>query len=144
MSLFLNFLHMQAKGALCFNIQLAAFKCTRLSSGTLLLMTACWPWCPAGLTVRTRRILQEAHEEGRPCPSQPTQTKPCPIRPCYMWLLSDWSPCTVEVWQFLCDVIFFDCLPSVLFSSSHFSYKSKLDWHWITLKSLTCVINVFF
>uniref|UniRef100_A0A665UXM7 Thrombospondin type-1 domain-containing protein 7A n=1 Tax=Echeneis naucrates TaxID=173247 RepID=A0A665UXM7_ECHNA len=49
-----------------------------------------------GLTVRTRRILQEAHEEGHPCPTQLTQTKPCPIRPCYIWLLSDWLPCTVE------------------------------------------------
>uniref|UniRef100_A0A3P8SWS5 Thrombospondin type 1 domain containing 7B n=1 Tax=Amphiprion percula TaxID=161767 RepID=A0A3P8SWS5_AMPPE len=37
---------------------------------------------------------QEAHEEGRPCPNQLTQTKPCPIRPCYMWVLSDWSTCT--------------------------------------------------
>uniref|UniRef100_H3D083 Thrombospondin type-1 domain-containing protein 7A n=1 Tax=Tetraodon nigroviridis TaxID=99883 RepID=H3D083_TETNG len=45
---------------------------------------------------RTRRILQEAHEEGRPCPSQLTQTKPCPIRPCYRWLISDWSPCILE------------------------------------------------
>uniref|UniRef100_A0A672IN76 Thrombospondin type-1 domain-containing protein 7A n=1 Tax=Salarias fasciatus TaxID=181472 RepID=A0A672IN76_SALFA len=49
-----------------------------------------------GQSVRTRRILQEAHEEGRPCPSQLTQIKLCPIRPCYMWLLSDWSPCTIE------------------------------------------------
>ncbi|XP_037542046.1 thrombospondin type-1 domain-containing protein 7B [Nematolebias whitei] len=49
-----------------------------------------------GHSERSRRILQEAHEEGRPCPSQLSQTKPCPIRPCYMWLLSDWSPCTVE------------------------------------------------
>ncbi|KAF0026331.1 hypothetical protein F2P81_021068 [Scophthalmus maximus] len=48
------------------------------------------------MTVRTRRTLQEAHEEGRPCPSQLTQTRPCPIRPCYIWLLSDWSQCTVE------------------------------------------------
>ncbi|KAG8000762.1 Thrombospondin type-1 domain-containing protein 7B [Nibea albiflora] len=44
-----------------------------------------------GQSVRTRRILQEAHEEGRPCPNQLTQTKPCPIRPCYTWQLSDWS-----------------------------------------------------
>lgn len=61
------------------------------------------PWAECSHTcgsqaqsTRTRRILQEAHEEGRPCPNQLTQTKPCPIRPCYMWLLSDWSPCTVE------------------------------------------------
>uniref|UniRef100_A0A1A8PEM2 Thrombospondin type-1 domain-containing protein 7A n=3 Tax=Nothobranchius TaxID=28779 RepID=A0A1A8PEM2_9TELE len=49
-----------------------------------------------GHSERTRRILQEAHEEGRPCPTLLSQTKPCPIRPCYMWLLSNWSQCTVE------------------------------------------------
>ncbi|XP_041663347.1 thrombospondin type-1 domain-containing protein 7B [Cheilinus undulatus] len=49
-----------------------------------------------GQAVRTRRILQESHEEGRPCPTQLVQTKPCPIKPCYTWLLSDWSPCIVE------------------------------------------------
>ncbi|XP_034549450.1 thrombospondin type-1 domain-containing protein 7B [Notolabrus celidotus] len=49
-----------------------------------------------GQSVRTRRILQEAHEGGRPCPNQLSQTRPCPIRPCYTWLLGDWSPCTVE------------------------------------------------
>ncbi|XP_029315244.1 thrombospondin type-1 domain-containing protein 7B isoform X2 [Cottoperca gobio] len=61
------------------------------------------PWAECSHTcgnqaqsVRTRRILQEAHEEGRPCPNQLTHTKPCTIRPCYRWLLSDWSPCTVE------------------------------------------------
>ncbi|XP_039883311.1 thrombospondin type-1 domain-containing protein 7B isoform X1 [Simochromis diagramma] len=48
-----------------------------------------------GQSVRSRRILQDAQEEGRPCPNQLIQTKPCPIRPCYMWVLSDWSPCTV-------------------------------------------------
>lgn len=56
-----------------------------------------WPSFSAVYSSRTRRILQEAHEEGRPCPSQLTQTKPCPIRPCYRWLVSDWSPCTLEV-----------------------------------------------
>lgn len=55
------------------------------------------PWSFAGQSVRTRRILQEAHDEGRPCPGPLTQTKPCPIRPCYTWLLSNWSSCTVEV-----------------------------------------------
>uniref|UniRef100_A0A8C6TPE6 Thrombospondin, type I, domain containing 7Ba n=1 Tax=Neogobius melanostomus TaxID=47308 RepID=A0A8C6TPE6_9GOBI len=49
-----------------------------------------------GQSVRTRRILQHAHDGGRPCPSQLAQTKPCPIRPCYNWILSDWSLCTVE------------------------------------------------
>lgn len=62
--------------------------CSRQSSASVF---------SAGQSVRSRRILHEAHEEGRPCPLQLTQTKPCPIRPCYTWLLSDWSPCTVEV-----------------------------------------------
>ncbi|KAM4608386.1 thrombospondin type-1 domain-containing protein 7B [Polymixia lowei] len=49
-----------------------------------------------GQTVRSRRILQQAHEEGRPCPTQLIQTRSCPIQPCYTWVLSDWSHCTVE------------------------------------------------
>ncbi|XP_036432693.1 thrombospondin type-1 domain-containing protein 7B [Colossoma macropomum] len=49
-----------------------------------------------GVMSRSRRVLQEAHDEGRPCPSQLSQTKPCPIRPCYSWLLGDWTPCHVE------------------------------------------------
>ncbi|XP_041940176.1 thrombospondin type-1 domain-containing protein 7B isoform X1 [Alosa sapidissima] len=49
-----------------------------------------------GQMVRARSVLQPAHEEGRPCPSQLSQTKPCPIRPCYTWHLGEWSPCRVE------------------------------------------------
>ncbi|XP_072300062.1 thrombospondin type-1 domain-containing protein 7B [Eucyclogobius newberryi] len=49
-----------------------------------------------GQSLRARRILQKAHEEGRPCPGLLTQTRPCPIKPCYDWVLSDWSPCIVE------------------------------------------------
>lgn len=66
-----------------------------------IVLYVCLSLCSADAQVRTRRILQEAHEEGRPCPSQLTQTKPCPIKPCYTWLLSDWSSCTVEVWAFV-------------------------------------------
>ncbi|XP_077473854.1 thrombospondin type-1 domain-containing protein 7B isoform X1 [Stigmatopora argus] len=49
-----------------------------------------------GQFVRTRRILREAHEEGRPCPNMLVQTKPCPVNPCYLWQISDWSPCTIQ------------------------------------------------
>ncbi|XP_052004347.1 thrombospondin type-1 domain-containing protein 7B-like [Xyrauchen texanus] len=49
-----------------------------------------------GVMTRSRSVLQQAHEEGRPCASQLFQTKPCPISPCYTWLLSGWSPCRVE------------------------------------------------
>ncbi|TRY98323.1 hypothetical protein DNTS_031706, partial [Danionella cerebrum] len=48
------------------------------------------------MRTRSRSVLQQAHEEGRPCASQLSQTKPCPISPCYSWHLSDWSPCRVQ------------------------------------------------
>ncbi|XP_016097128.1 thrombospondin type-1 domain-containing protein 7B-like [Sinocyclocheilus grahami] len=59
------------------------------------LQQPCFVPCP-GVMIRSRSMLQQAHEEGRPCASQLSLTKPCPISPCYTWLLSDWSPCTVE------------------------------------------------
>nr|XP_023677065.1 thrombospondin type-1 domain-containing protein 7B-like isoform X1 [Paramormyrops kingsleyae] len=59
--------------------------------------TQCSHTCGSqGQMVRSRTMLQQAHEEGRPCPSQLSQTKPCPIRPCYKWVLGKWSPCHVE------------------------------------------------
>ncbi|XP_046713402.1 thrombospondin type-1 domain-containing protein 7B isoform X2 [Silurus meridionalis] len=45
---------------------------------------------------RSRLVLHQAGEGGRPCPSQLSQTKPCPIRPCYSWTLGDWNSCKVE------------------------------------------------
>uniref|UniRef100_A0A8C2JGW2 Thrombospondin type-1 domain-containing protein 7A n=1 Tax=Cyprinus carpio TaxID=7962 RepID=A0A8C2JGW2_CYPCA len=45
---------------------------------------------------RSRVVLQPAGEGGRPCPSQLSQTHPCPIRPCYSWRVGDWRPCRVE------------------------------------------------
>ncbi|XP_030627616.1 thrombospondin type-1 domain-containing protein 7B [Chanos chanos] len=67
------------------------------------LLSAWSPWSPCSHTcgsqsqmIRSRVVLQEAGEGGRPCPSQLSQTKPCPITPCYSWLLGNWSPCRVE------------------------------------------------
>uniref|UniRef100_A0AAY4ECW1 Thrombospondin type-1 domain-containing protein 7A n=1 Tax=Denticeps clupeoides TaxID=299321 RepID=A0AAY4ECW1_9TELE len=67
------------------------------------IVSAWTPWTECSQTcgnqgqmMRSRSILQPAHEEGRPCPSQLSQTKPCPIRPCYTWHLGEWSPCIVE------------------------------------------------
>ncbi|KAM9461440.1 thrombospondin type-1 domain-containing protein 7B [Clarias gariepinus] len=45
---------------------------------------------------RSRLVLHQAGEGGRPCPSQLSQTKPCPIRPCYSWMVGDWNTCRVE------------------------------------------------
>ncbi|KAI4900579.1 hypothetical protein NFI96_017260 [Prochilodus magdalenae] len=45
---------------------------------------------------RSRLVLQQAGEGGRPCPSQLSQSKPCPIRPCYSWRLAEWTSCRVE------------------------------------------------
>uniref|UniRef100_A0A8C9U5U9 Thrombospondin type-1 domain-containing protein 7A n=1 Tax=Scleropages formosus TaxID=113540 RepID=A0A8C9U5U9_SCLFO len=67
------------------------------------LLSEWTPWSECSLTcglqgqmVRSRSVIQPAHEQGRPCPSQLSQTKPCPIRPCYSWLLSEWSSCRTE------------------------------------------------
>uniref|UniRef100_A0A4W3HRX9 Thrombospondin type-1 domain-containing protein 7A n=1 Tax=Callorhinchus milii TaxID=7868 RepID=A0A4W3HRX9_CALMI len=46
--------------------------------------------------MRTRHVLQRAHGEGRPCSPQLSQYKPCPIKPCYSWVFSEWSACEVE------------------------------------------------
>ncbi|MBN3300954.1 THS7B protein, partial [Amia calva] len=45
---------------------------------------------------RSRTVIQPAHEEGRPCPPQLSQVIPCPVRPCYTWVLGEWAPCHVE------------------------------------------------
>ncbi|XP_016380716.1 thrombospondin type-1 domain-containing protein 7B-like [Sinocyclocheilus rhinocerous] len=59
------------------------------------LITEWSTWSECQMT-RSRVVLQPAGEGGRPCPSQLSQTHPCPIRPCYSWRLGDWRPCRVE------------------------------------------------
>ncbi|KAL2087598.1 hypothetical protein ACEWY4_016426 [Coilia grayii] len=67
------------------------------------LLSAWSPWSECSHTcgnqsqmLRSRMVLQEAGDGGQPCPAQLSQTKPCPIRPCYSWLLGDWSSCQIE------------------------------------------------
>nr|XP_043890586.1 thrombospondin type-1 domain-containing protein 7A-like isoform X7 [Solea senegalensis] len=45
---------------------------------------------------RQRSVVQASQGDGRPCPSQMEQWKPCPVRPCYRWQYSAWSECRVE------------------------------------------------
>ncbi|XP_028835225.1 thrombospondin, type I, domain containing 7Ab isoform X4 [Denticeps clupeoides] len=45
---------------------------------------------------RTRTVIRASQGDGRPCPSQMEQWKPCPVRPCYRWQYSPWSECRVE------------------------------------------------
>lgn len=52
---------------------------------------------PAGKMRRQRSVVQAFQGDGRPCPSQMEQWKPCPVRPCYRWQYSPWSECRVEV-----------------------------------------------
>ncbi|XP_019378020.1 PREDICTED: thrombospondin type-1 domain-containing protein 7B [Gavialis gangeticus] len=49
-----------------------------------------------GQMTRTRSIIMQAQGEGRPCPTQLTQYRNCPVKPCYSWILGEWSPCKVE------------------------------------------------
>ncbi|XP_043922684.1 thrombospondin type-1 domain-containing protein 7A isoform X2 [Protopterus annectens] len=60
-----------------------------------------WSECSqtCGLTGRMwrhRKIIQSSQGDGRPCPSQMEQSKPCTIRPCYKWQYDQWSSCKVE------------------------------------------------
>ncbi|XP_026503553.1 thrombospondin type-1 domain-containing protein 7B [Terrapene carolina triunguis] len=49
-----------------------------------------------GQMIRTRSIIMQAQGEGRLCPTQLTQYRNCPVKPCYTWILGAWSPCKVE------------------------------------------------
>lgn len=56
-----------------------------------------WFVPPPGKMRRQRSVVQASQGDGRPCPSQMEQWKPCPVRPCYRWQYSPWSECRVEV-----------------------------------------------
>ncbi|KTG40301.1 hypothetical protein cypCar_00004875 [Cyprinus carpio] len=45
---------------------------------------------------RRRSVVEASQGDGRPCPSQMEQWKPCPVRPCYRWQYGPWSECRVE------------------------------------------------
>uniref|UniRef100_A0A8C6Y727 Thrombospondin type-1 domain-containing protein 7A n=1 Tax=Naja naja TaxID=35670 RepID=A0A8C6Y727_NAJNA len=60
-----------------------------------------WSECSqgCGLTgrmTRKRTVIQPFQGDGRPCPSQMEQFKPCPVKPCYRWQYSPWEECKVE------------------------------------------------
>ncbi|KAM4689624.1 thrombospondin type-1 domain-containing protein 7A [Discoglossus pictus] len=60
-----------------------------------------WSECSkeCGLTgrmVRKRTVIQASQGDGRPCPPQMEQAKPCPVKPCYRWQYGRWSVCEVE------------------------------------------------
>ncbi|XP_051519356.1 thrombospondin type-1 domain-containing protein 7A-like [Myxocyprinus asiaticus] len=50
----------------------------------------------AGKLWRRRTVIQASQGDGRPCSSQLEQWKPCPVKPCYSWRYSAWSPCMSE------------------------------------------------
>uniref|UniRef100_A0A8C3XB83 Thrombospondin type-1 domain-containing protein 7B n=1 Tax=Catagonus wagneri TaxID=51154 RepID=A0A8C3XB83_9CETA len=59
--------------------------------------TACSQTCGHGGRIsRTRFIIMPTQGEGRPCPTELTQQKSCPVTPCYSWVLSNWSACKLE------------------------------------------------
>uniref|UniRef100_A0AAY4ELB3 Thrombospondin type-1 domain-containing protein 7A n=1 Tax=Denticeps clupeoides TaxID=299321 RepID=A0AAY4ELB3_9TELE len=50
----------------------------------------------AGKLWRRRTVIQASQGDGRPCPTQMEQWKPCPAKPCYRWRYSPWSECKAE------------------------------------------------
>ncbi|XP_041102190.1 thrombospondin type-1 domain-containing protein 7A-like isoform X2 [Polyodon spathula] len=62
---------------------------------------AAWSECSEscgllGKMWRKRTVIQPSQGDGRPCPTQMEQWKPCPVKPCYRWQYSRWSECKVE------------------------------------------------
>ncbi|RXM99273.1 Thrombospondin type-1 domain-containing protein 7B [Acipenser ruthenus] len=49
-----------------------------------------------GQRMRSRSITQQARGEGRPCPAHLAEARQCPVKPCYKWMLGEWSQCQVE------------------------------------------------
>ncbi|XP_034016704.1 thrombospondin type-1 domain-containing protein 7A-like [Thalassophryne amazonica] len=45
---------------------------------------------------RKRVVIQAPQGDGRPCPNQMEQWKPCLVKPCYNWHYSAWSECKAE------------------------------------------------
>ncbi|KAJ8267352.1 hypothetical protein COCON_G00125240, partial [Conger conger] len=50
----------------------------------------------SGRMMRRRSVTQASQGDGRPCPAQMEQWKPCPVKPCYRWSFSPWSECGAE------------------------------------------------
>uniref|UniRef100_H3CL39 Thrombospondin type-1 domain-containing protein 7A n=1 Tax=Tetraodon nigroviridis TaxID=99883 RepID=H3CL39_TETNG len=50
----------------------------------------------AGKLWRRRTVIQAPQGDGRPCPPQMEQWKPCLVQPCFHWRYSSWSECRTE------------------------------------------------
>ncbi|XP_053189729.1 thrombospondin type-1 domain-containing protein 7A [Scomber japonicus] len=62
---------------------------------------AAWSECThtcglQGKLWRSRTVIQAPQGDGRPCPLQMDQWKPCLVKPCYSWRYSAWSECKSE------------------------------------------------
>nr|XP_043908422.1 thrombospondin type-1 domain-containing protein 7A-like isoform X1 [Solea senegalensis] len=61
------------------------------------LWSGCTHTCGlSGKLWRRRTVTQVPQGDGRPCPSQMEQWKPCLVKPCYSWRYSVWSECKSE------------------------------------------------
>ncbi|GAB1603748.1 thrombospondin type-1 domain-containing protein 7A-like, partial [Argonauta hians] len=56
----------------------------------------CSKACGLGTSQRQRHVLQEAVGYGRPCARQLTQMKPCVLRGCFRWDVTEWTECFTE------------------------------------------------
>jgi hypothetical protein len=48
----------------------------------------------SGQQIRIRDIVEQPRGNGRKCPDIFEQRKPCFVKGCYTWVVSDWSECT--------------------------------------------------
>ena len=57
-------------------------------------------WCQVdfvGKSIRERAVVEQYNGNGRRCPSDLVQTKPCYPKGCFHWDVSDWSSCMPQV-----------------------------------------------
>ncbi|XP_061179700.1 thrombospondin type-1 domain-containing protein 7A-like [Saccostrea echinata] len=62
--------------------------------------STCSQTCGLGKSTRERVIVEQYTGNGRKCPSDLVQSKPCYPKGCYRWNISDWSPCMPQ--KFMC------------------------------------------
>lgn len=72
-------------------------------------------------------MIQAPQGDGRPCPTQVEQWKPCLVQPCFRWRYSSWSECRTEVSHQACFSLLFLRLPRLPLSCLKLRLRRVLD-----------------
>lgn len=97
------------------------------------------PFLPcSGKLRRTRAVVQAPQGDGRPCPTQMQQWKPCLMKPCYSWRYSLWSECKSEVGPRLEGTFWIDFLPA----KTHFlGFQGARCGEGLRFRNISCFVS---